>query len=506
MDDLSDSELLAFAQGELSPQARRRVELRLDRSPKDAAVVAGLVKMFGAAEDTVVSEGEPTTAAWGRKDEPEATLPESGQLGRYLLIGELGRGGMGVVHRAYDPKLQREVALKCLRPGQTSAQTHDRLIREAQAMAQLNHRNVVSVYDVELFDEMLTLAMEYVDGTNLAAWLRTRSHPWRRVLEVFDAAGRGLAAAHRAGLLHRDFKPTNVLVANNGDVKVTDFGIARVADNTALQSLSASLLGEDTPFPGTDQKLTEDGQIMGTPSYMPPEQLQAIALTPAADQYAFCVSLWEGLTGSLPFETTGSTFRHRELVALKNAGAPRWPSSASSVPRRIVDAIARGLSPAPKDRWPTMADLLLALRYDPTKRRRRILGISATAAVVVAAAGGHTYHRSELASACEAEGQRIAEIWNPTRAARVADAFAQTNMAYATETWERAAPQVEAFVGAWQRARTTACIEGELDGTRPAPMLARTRSCLDEQQAMLRTLAEQWTAPNETVVSRTAMA
>ena len=287
-------------------------------------------------------------------------------VSRYVVLEEVGRGGMGRVLRAYDPKLQREVALKEVRGDALDETATERLVAEARAMAKLAHPHVVSVFDVEeLLTGEVVLVMEYVAGRTLKAWLREQEdRPWREVVDRFMAAGRGLVAAHEAGLLHRDFKPANVLVATDGTVKVTDFGLAKpggLAPRGELSSLDGAsvddLLVEGSP----NESLTRDGLVLGTRRYMAPEQQRGEALTPAVDQYAFCVALWEALCGAPPFSGAKD----------KLAGPPRWPGT--STPRPIALAITRGLSPRAQDRWPSMAALLEALVWDPAGRRRRWL-------------------------------------------------------------------------------------------------------------------------------------
>ncbi|MCH9686336.1 MAG: tetratricopeptide repeat protein, partial [Deltaproteobacteria bacterium] len=434
-------------------------------------------------------------------------IPETAWMrGRYLLIGEIGKGGMGVVHRAYDPKLQREVALKCVRPDRASPQTRGRLIREARAMAQLNHRNVVRVYDVESWDEQLLLAMELVEGQNLRAWLRAHARPWTEVVRLLCDAGDGLAAAHRAGLLHRDFKPANVLVCTDGEVKVTDFGMAQVdesAPNSLLTSSLHSWTGDELPDSADlDERLTEDGQVVGTPAYMPPEQLRGGLLTTAADQYAFCSSVWEALTGRLPFEDLDEPLRGRALLARKRAGPPSWPTPGPAVPRRIIDVIGRGLSPDPADRWPSMYPLLEALRRNPSRRRRHWVVAAALPALVAAGLGARAHARARSLAACDLEGDAIATAWNDARARSIGAAFSTTQVPNAATAWDRVRARIDPLVDDWRRVRTAVCVEAEVDGTRSAQMLARARSCLDEHSARIRTLAEQWSAPTAEIIDR----
>jgi len=512
---ISDRDLLAFAQGELSEQERLRIELQLDANPEEAEVLAEFARIFGSS-GVADEDDEPESADEGERAEGGATpgprfSPVAGsRLGRYLLIGELGRGGMSVVYRAYDPKLQREVALKCLGPQRMSTETQARLVREAQAMAKLNHRNVVSVYDVDLLDERFVLAMEYVEGMNLGRWVRVERRAWPDVLSVFIEAGRGLTAAHAAGLLHRDFKPANVLISAEGEVKVTDFGIARVEESPG-EARPAELLPvrvelDDVVYRGTGP-LTEDGEVVGTPAYMPPEQFQGRVLTAAADQYAFCVSLWEALTGTLPFGTPPSDGRNiTALIQLKVSGPPRWPSSASGVPRGIVDAITRGLSVDPDARWPSMDALLDRLRIDPTRRRRTLLLGGVVAVALAGAVGWSAYRRSSIAEACEREGRSIEAVWSDDRAQALTEAFERSPVVYASGTWSRARPRVDDFVHGWVEARTAVCRAGELEGSLSPRRLELSRACLDEQQAMLASLVEQWSSLDDTVVRRASSA
>jgi serine/threonine protein kinase len=286
------------------------------------------------------SNDEPTAVVLAASSEtsladsdaaPLRPLVDTG-VGRYLVIGEIGRGAMGFVLRAYDPKLQREVALKRVRTGLLGDEARVRLIREARAMARLNHPNVVAVYDVELAENAgVVLVMEYVPGTTLRQWLlRDPAPSVLQIIESFVAAGRGLAAAHTEGLLHRDFKLDNVLVGTDGRVRVTDFGLARVtADRGADEST-----GRRSHDDGDDAELTAAGTVMGTPAYMAPEQHEGRELDARADQFGFCVALWRALTRKWPFEGRGN-----ELPEAKLAGPPR--SRCRAISRRRCVAVSR---------------------------------------------------------------------------------------------------------------------------------------------------------------------
>ncbi len=213
------------------------------------------------------------------------------EIGRYLVIDELGHGGMGQVLRAYDPKLQREVALKILQVARMSELAQQRLVREARAMARLSHPNVVAVYDVEEDTEHgVVIAMEYVEGITLRRWLK-RGPTWSEIVAHFIEAGRGLAAAHAVGLMHRDFKPSNVLVGSDGRVRVTDFGLARMTGATEDPRASPHVVGSRESTDSLSIELTEVGAVMGTPRFMSPEHHDDETLDATTDQYSFCVAL-----------------------------------------------------------------------------------------------------------------------------------------------------------------------------------------------------------------------
>jgi predicted Ser/Thr protein kinase len=296
--------------------------------------------------------------------------PPVGQtLGRYRVQRVLGAGGMGVVHEAFDPELERRVALKVLKSSaDVTDEARQRLLREARAMARVKHPNVVTVYEVDTDGGRDFVAMELVDGESLADWLRT-PHTRAEILTAFIAAGRGLAAAHAAGLVHRDFKPHNVLRSRDGRVLVTDFGLARGVEGAPAKRTSAPVLSPLVELTGT-------GAIAGTPAYMAPEQWRGEEVGPAADQFAFCVALWEALAGERPFR--GDTpDQLREAIERGTDGL-----FASKLPRALRAPILRGLAADRSKRWPKIDDLLA--RLDRRGARTR-LAFAGSFAVVAAA-------------------------------------------------------------------------------------------------------------------------
>jgi predicted Ser/Thr protein kinase len=317
------------------------------------------------------------------------------QVGRYRVEHEIGTGGMGVVYRARDPELERDVALKLLNPRATHVRDPEvargRLVREARAMARLSHPNVLAVHEVGEFEDQVYVAMEFVDGRTLADWLRTEPRTWQEILDVFLEAGRGLAAAHDEGIVHRDFKPENVMISDKGRVLVLDFGLARPATEPEPEPASTSSRSSGvttTDIDGADTSLTRTGALVGTPAYMAPEQYAGLGASERSDQFSYCVALWEALHRMRPF--AGKT-----LAALADAvtsGRLEPVGSDSTSPVWIRGVLAQGLAPDPADRHASMQDLLRAL-IDGRRRaasRVRMLGLGAASIVLVLAGAATT--------------------------------------------------------------------------------------------------------------------
>ena len=285
-----------------------------------------------------------------------------GTVGRYQLEAVLGRGGMGVVFRASDPELDRPVAIKLVQavPFARYDKLSTRLLREAKVLAKLTHPNVVRVYDCGQHEGEVYLAMELVEGANLRDWQQGQSR--RAILEAYQQAARGLAAAHDLGITHRDFKPDNVLVAGDGRVLVGDFGLAGVLAGDELRTEGSLSNGS----PGEHVSATRTGELLGTPAYMAPEQLRGKMATPLSDQFAFCVSLWEALTGLRPFEGE----KREELLEEIERGRVR---GSEQLPRRLRGLLLRGLAVEPKVRFDQLRELAEAL----VPRRGRVVIVAA---------------------------------------------------------------------------------------------------------------------------------
>jgi len=297
------------------------------------------------------------------------------KVDRYVVDQRLGVGGMGVVYSAWDSELAREVALKIVRPRADIPTMHSRLRREAKAMARLSHRNVVPVFDIASHDGQLFIAMELVTGETLRSWV-TRPRPWRDVVRLFAKAARGLEAAHAAGLLHRDFKPDNVMVGAHDEPRITDFGLAHELDEDGqLPSAISANRNYDLSH------ITATGSLAGTPAYMAPEQLLGLQSDAKADQFSFCVALFEVLYGARPFAT-----KPQEPAAALDQirrGQITRPAATRGVPGWLHAAIVRGLAFDPEARWPSMHALVVALERG---RRRRWHGIGLGIAALAIAA------------------------------------------------------------------------------------------------------------------------
>jgi predicted Ser/Thr protein kinase len=289
---------------------------------------------------------------------PLAELEPGAVIARYRIVGKLGAGGMGVVYRAYDAQLDREVALKLLRVGEDGTEGRTRMLREAKAAAKIRHANVVTVYDAgEAFGRVF-IAMELIDGVTLKAFFRGKQRGWRAVIEVMLGAGEGLAAAHAAGLVHRDFKPDNVLVESGGRVRVLDFGLARSAIEVEAPTVRSGAPAIASDAPPVMRTLTQTGTLVGTPAYMAPEQHLSRGVDARTDQFAFCVTCFECLFGERPF--AGDT--QAELTMNVLDGRMQAPRERGDTPAEVLAALHRGMSVHPADRWPALADLLAELR------------------------------------------------------------------------------------------------------------------------------------------------
>ncbi|MEM9461003.1 MAG: serine/threonine-protein kinase [Myxococcota bacterium] len=420
-------------------------------------------------------------------------------VGRYELVRRLGAGAVGQVHEAVDRALERRVALKLLDPEKVSLLTKDQSVAlklEARSLARLSDPNVVQVYEVGLGREPLYIAMELIDGKNAERWRREDQPSWREIVSVFRQAGHGLEAAHRAGIVHRDFKPQNVMVGREptGRVCVTDFGLARPVPKEATVSRLGGAPGVST-MGSADTADTRSGWA-GTPPYMAPEQVDGVA-SPWGDQFAFCASLYHALYDCLPF--TGETLD--EIQAKKLAGPP-MPADPRGVPRWVLKVLRRGLAVDPEQRYPSMRPLLAALDL----RRRRV--VRATAGGVLGAsllAAAVTSVAMLPGPRCESFANEASEIWNDEIERRSRERFVATGLPRASELHERISERMTERVEEWTALRTQAC-EAQLDqAEQTVPQGAAARAqCLDARRVVMEKVARGLEEADETVVRRAA--
>jgi tetratricopeptide (TPR) repeat protein/predicted Ser/Thr protein kinase len=406
------------------------------------------------------------------------------RLGRFVILDKLGEGGMGVVYSAHDPELDRRVALKLWR-ARNAADAQDRLMREAQALARLSHPNVVPVHDVGVLDGQVFIVMEFVTGTSLRAWLHARARSFERILDVYTQAGRGLAAAHAVGLVHRDFKPDNALVGSDGRVRVVDFGLAR-GDRPGDEALADGDTPGREPAGGPaganllQRSLTRTGARLGTPAYMSPEQLAGARVGPASDQWSFCAALYEALYGRAAF--AGDALAEREVEVC--AGRVREPPPGSRVPRWVFPVLRRGLAVAPGERWPSMSALLAELGRDRARAWRRALLAAGMLALLAATGLATLRSQAQTEPVCDGGARAIAGVWNDPRRAAIERAFAATGRAYAGPAWQRVSALLDAYAGGWADTHRALCL-AHRRGEQSTRLLERGMACLERRRDAL---------------------
>ncbi|RMH43312.1 MAG: protein kinase [Deltaproteobacteria bacterium] len=441
----------------------------------DATVAAA--SDAGAAGAGALASGSGAPAALA----PGAPLAPGTRVDRYIVQAPLGAGGMGEVYRARDPDLDREVAIKVMRaaPGGSSGTTGDqrRLVREAQAMAKVRHPNVVTVYDVGTVGDRVFVAMELVRGGTLEQWLRAEPRSWREICDAFAQAGRGLAAAHRAGLIHRDFKPHNVLVDTDGRFRVTDFGLARPA--TAPEPAAAPGARRASPV---DVTLTATGALSGTPAYMAPEQHAGEPLDPRTDQFSFCAALYRALFGVLPFE--GDTVP--AIAEAVTAGRIRPPPRGARVPRWLARAVLRGLRRDPSERFASMDELLAVLDRHRRPRLRR--WAPAIAAATVAGAAAVWWLGPGGPAPCAGARDRLRGVWDADARAAARAAFERAGGA--APAWRAIEAGLDRYAEAWVEAHTDACEATRVRGDQSEALLDLRMLCLERRRGELAALVD----------------
>ncbi len=466
------------------------------------------------------------TRTWAETDEislaprqsSEGGLARGASLGRYVVLECLGAGAMGIVYAAYDPELDRRVAVKVLhmRGAADASSGRARLLREAQAMARLSHPNVVTVHDVGTFEGDLIeddglprvfVAMEFVEGVTLAQWLEQESRWWQRVLEVLVPVARALQAIHAAGVVHRDVKPDNIMVGNDGRVRLMDLGLARPVETgkhaplkddiavTASTSRPTDARSTDSQPKRDFAKVTRLGAIAGTPAYMAPEQYLRGDADAKSDQYSFCVTLFEALYRVRPYAGASLNELAHKIVEGKTAPVPR----DTAVPRWLQEVVARGMRAEPADRFASMDELVAEL----TRERRRT---GRRAGVFAALALGGVVAWRALGpgpdDACAAVDAPMDETWNDRRREAIHAAFRATGAVWADDTAARAFAKVDEYAGEWTSMRTESCRLATGRDDAASSELALREACLDERLAELDAWLDVLTVADRKVIER----
>ena len=408
----------------------------------------------------------PTVSAYHADTQPAAPRPtgleRGAPVGRYLVLERIGEGGMGIVYKAYDPDLERNIALKLVRADSRNPdhrlRLRARLVREAQTLAQLAHPNVITVHDVGTHDDSVFVAMELVDGATLTRVLADEAPGLPRILELFSAAARGLAVAHDVAIIHRDFKPDNVIVGRDGRVRVLDFGLAR-----AVRELDDAAPG------GPERGATESRLVVGTPAYMAPEQRDGGELDARADQFSFCVALYEALYGVRPDDGPAT------VPSRTRAG--RW------VPRRLRAALVRGLAIDPRARHASMHALIREIALHP---RRWIAGAAGLLALSLAAFA-ISASRADPAARCDGAEARLTGVWDAPRRAMIDAALRRQGDAVAAGT---VVHLLDRYAAAWVAMHTQSCRATRVLGEQSAELLDLRTQCLDRRLAEVRYLTD----------------
>ena len=472
---LEENEIVDLVTGNLDGDAAREAEAHIDACATCRVVLIELARVFELRASSLPRAHDDSTESSVDDAMPllPAALMRGRTIGRYVVLEVLGAGAMGVVHAAFDPELDRKVALKLLRPRALGKGSSERLVREARAIAKLAHPNVVVVHDVGEHDGSVFMAMEYVDGGTLGEWLAEQTRTQPEIVRAFDEAGQGLQAAHAAGLVHRDFKPANVLRGRDGRARVTDFGLARQGSETGEDVLAQTDPGSGPRL--QDATFTRTGALVGTPAYMSPEQFAGRVADARSDQFSFCVSLYEALCGARPF--VGDTMA--ALAASVSAGQVRTSPAFEGLSKGMRAVLTRGLAVDPGSRFPSMAALLQALRTASSPRRWGGR-LAVVGAMVLGAAGLASAQFSEPTATqeprCAGDEASMQAWWTADRASAVEQALAGEGAQTGPRT--RAAAVVrgtlDGYADAWTEERSAVC---RADLSAQTEVAAR---CLDE--------------------------
>ncbi|HEY4119866.1 MAG TPA: serine/threonine-protein kinase [Byssovorax sp.] len=505
---------MAFVDGALDAAAATAFEAHLDACPDCSRLIATYARAYltGAGGDEAEAsaaraDGDATSGADRdreavRRIQRGRALPPGAVVGRYVVLDCLGEGASSIVYGAYDPELDRKVALKVLREGfaATDAEPASQL-REARAMAKLGHANIVAVHDVGVAGDRVFIAMELVDGATLRAWLAAVERPTPEILGALCDAGRGLAAMHAAGLVHRDFKPENVLVGKDGRARVTDLGLARVLHGPRGEGPDSD---RRAAAPDSGKAGAWTNALAGTPAYMAPEQAAGKAADARSDQYAFAVTLYEALFGERPSRDEAANSTRLRSVPPRASGRP--PASAGRrVSKRVRVALERALANEPAGRFASMKELLRALEREAP--RGRLLWAGAVAAIVASVfAWAATRALGERSRVCKSAPTELAGVWDAGKKQAISAAFRATGAPFADAALRSVERAGDAYASAWIAARTDACEATRVRGEQSDAVLTLRMECLDRRRRELDAAAKLFARADADVVEHAVSA
>jgi tetratricopeptide (TPR) repeat protein len=485
---LDENQVLALVHGRLSGDELQAAQEHLDGC-MDCLDLVGFYQQSAEITQDDDETHDHEFVPLSESEEIELNATQGSKIGRYEVIRSLGRGGMGVVYLARDPELDRPVALKLVKPSLQADERADhfekRLMREARAMAKLAHPNVLTIYDVGIQEGSVFLASEWVDGCTLDEWMSEGPHRWPPVAARFREAARGLVAAHAAGLVHRDFKPSNVMVGKDERVRVFDFGL--------VKSTTGSIGDVTTQLSGNF--------VVGTPAYMSPEQMVGKAADERSDQFSFCASLYEALAGVRPFTGRNLT----ELLTNIGSGKLDEPKK---IPKWLWDMIKRGLKKNPDDRHASMKVVLEILEKGLGNRRRRSVMVAVASLTLVGIAAGATgiwRGQDDSESLCGEEGKALGEAWSQQRRSAVQQSILSSQAPYAADLWHSAGESFDQYAKDWQRQSRLSCVETRAKKQQPETVFERRGLCFSRLRSELDSVTAALAKGEDAAVLRNAV-
>ena len=485
---------------EVSEEKERSENTRSLQSPKKTKKLTPWQDSKTYRETDVVELQEsPST-----HEQENANHPSKGsRLGRYILLDDLGEGGMGQVFIAFDTELERKIAIKLLHPQTESIlaeQNYKRLYREAKAMARLSHPNVVSIYDVGQTDDgQPFLAMEYIQGETLKQWIRSESRSLEACYTAFLQAGQGLQAAHEAGLIHRDFKPANVLLGQDGQFRVTDFGLARgniVTEPPPTRSTSNEESESYQSGPKSwETSFTETGYILGTPAYMSPEQFDGHTTDEQSDQFSFCVALFEAVYGKRPFSSRTPEKRMTAHLEVQSGQSP----SGQTIPGWLKRILQKGLQPHPEARYPSMSALLEDLRQGAHPPKRNYYTLYTVAFTVLL---GALFLFQNSTAPCQGGTEKYAKVWSSQVQKKVRSAFQRVGIPSAMKKWQRVSERLRAYGNLWNKQYQSVCKATHVHKEQSTRALDLRMNCLYGQLRELGALLKLFAQADKRIIKR----